>query len=544
MSSDGVLLRQFSRADCVAGQTFGCERDLIWVADGCRGSFRCCGGRVLHCGAPAAGRNITRGNITCGCTLSPNANTSHSRLGSSGGARLSSRAHIPKTSAVESTDTKGEEWCTGRAHLCHSSESGGGIRNRCARTCAAATRGESVYACTPGRCQIGSESWDGFGHQLDAKLSCIAVAAASDADYIHIPIHSGNKSTVEQHVNDFLSIGGRHGYRQWDDRSLSDGRSHRSRQSSSPWWARKDDSYCNLIFNNSWFPRSQRGNLTCCREHVYVADNCWDAFNCHPNWPGIWDNVAPAVREQYQLLENPAWDNNAPARQSSLPVVVVHYRCGGDVPGTNVQRRSLMRDDYYARAVALLRREMQRSGHPPPLIRIQTDVSASRIGSLLERIRALDNKTQPSLDVVIDDYRSPLQLAFYRMVTADALVMSKSSLSMAAAVLSTCTIVFPKCYRTMRRPLPHWRSMECSPQLFTTTESNADSESSDGTLLRRFSRADCVAGQTFGCERDLIWVAGGCRGSFSCCGGRVLYCGNPVADGKNFTCGCEHSAWI
>ena len=54
---------------------------------------------------------------------------------------------------------------------------------------------------------------------------------------------------------------------------------------------------------------------------------------------------------------------------------------------------------------------------------------------------------------------TPLVLAFHRLVTADALIMSMSALSMAAALLNDGIVVFPSCY--FRRPLPNWRVREC-----------------------------------------------------------------------------------
>ena len=57
--------------------------------------------------------------------------------------------------------------------------------------------------------------------------------------------------------------------------------------------------------------------------------------------------------------------------------------------------------------------------------------------------------------------RSSLTLAFHRMVTADYLVMSRSALSMAAALLTNATVLFPACWREFRRPLPNWRMWDC-----------------------------------------------------------------------------------
>ena len=43
------------------------------------------------------------------------------------------------------------------------------------------------HECRPGVCQLSSASSDGFGHQFDAKLSCIAVAQRIGMKYVHVP---------------------------------------------------------------------------------------------------------------------------------------------------------------------------------------------------------------------------------------------------------------------------------------------------------------------------------------------------------------------
>ena len=51
--------------------------------------------------------------------------------------------------------------------------------------------------------------------------------------------------------------------------------------------------------------------------------------------------------------------------------------------------------------------------------------------------------TQRRATVVVDyRHETPLPLAFHMMVMADAFVMSRSSLSMAAALLSNGTVAF------------------------------------------------------------------------------------------------------
>ena len=54
-------------------------------------------------------------------------------------------------------------------------------------------------------------------------------------------------------------------------------------------------------------------------------------------------------------------------------------------------------------------------------------------------------------------------LALHRLVTADVLVMSRSALSYAAAMLSNGTVLFPSCWLQHRRPLPDWVVWPCCP---------------------------------------------------------------------------------
>ena len=41
--------------------------------------------------------------------------------------------------------------------------------------------------CTPGVCRIGQQSFDGFGHQMESKLTCIAAALALGLEFVHLP---------------------------------------------------------------------------------------------------------------------------------------------------------------------------------------------------------------------------------------------------------------------------------------------------------------------------------------------------------------------
>lgn len=61
--------------------------------------------------------------------------------------------------------------------------------------------------CPPSACRITQTSFDGFGHQLEAKLSCIAAAAALNLTYFHAGFkgHAHGEDAREQEA--FMSFG-------------------------------------------------------------------------------------------------------------------------------------------------------------------------------------------------------------------------------------------------------------------------------------------------------------------------------------------------
>lgn len=109
--------------------------------------------------------------------------------------------------------------------------------------------------------------------------------------------------------------------------------------------------------------------------------------------------------------------------------------------------------------------------------------------------------------MVVDYAKStPLTLAFHRMATADVLIMSKSALSMTAAMLNANgTVIFPSCH--FRRPLAHWRLRDCAPSstvpafkelavdsrvLISGSRSRADLNGTHGTILSGLQQGRCA----------------------------------------------------
>jgi hypothetical protein len=189
------------------------------------------------------------------------------------------------------------------------------------------------------------------------------------------------------------------------------------------------------------------------------GDNCWDHFNCHASWPSAWLAVAPRLRALYLHSPKPRlrWaDGLSDGLSAGLSEglasgarVVLHIR------RNDVGQRKLPAS-YYARAIAALREELRQGGKP--LFRVQTD--SADFWREFRRHKAVVG----AVDIVVDYAKNTsLNLTFHRMVSADVLVMSASSLSMAAALLRhrQGVVLFPECYKDIRRPLPSWRLWRC-----------------------------------------------------------------------------------
>ena len=325
------------------------------------------------------------------------------------------------------------------------------------------------------RCRIGQRSFDGFGHQLESKLTCIAAARALGADYVHIRFagkaHGENVSDFESflefaHLYPVRSaqhtIQRQSSWATWPFPRACRfclNRANLSRTCSESYYSTKKPSWLRRLETDAPFRTAK-----CCgaaaASHVMYADNCYDLFNCHPDWPGIWDRVALSLRRHYKAVAKPRpqWFERVTPRVEWGAKVALHVRLG------DVAERALP-PGYFARAVQALRAEQLSAGGAPPLFRFQTNGREADSRVLL-RQPGLRNAS----DVFIDhskyflgeaSQRSSLVLTVHRLVTADYLIMSRSALSMVAALLSEGSVFFPACWTQFRRPLPSWRLWPC-----------------------------------------------------------------------------------
>lgn len=191
-------------------------------------------------------------------------------------------------------------------------------------------------------------------------------------------------------------------------------------------------------------------------------DNCWDYFYCHPGWPAVWTRVAGVLHRHYFAYPKPApaWragfdEEPAPPHKqrlrNSARHVVLHIRLHDS--------KQKLPSGYYVRAIAWVAAHLSPK---PTLYRIQTDGRADEIEPIIKLIMKVGRGAIMPSEVAVDYNNGSLVLAFHRMVAADVLIMSRSSLSMAAGLLSNATtVLFPSCFSDTRLPLPHWHLIRC-----------------------------------------------------------------------------------
>lgn len=181
---------------------------------------------------------------------------------------------------------------------------------------------------------------------------------------------------------------------------------------------------------------------------VYTVGDCWDYMYGDAKWPGVWYDVLPEVQEAYFKQGSPKPKVFA-AEKVTGPKVAVHIRRGDS-------GIKMLDNDYFKGVIDELRKELTKDGKKPKFY-IETDEHGPSLEEL-ERQLVTD-------DVVLAGRTSDLHEVLHRMIAADAIVMSDSSLSLSAALIGNHSLaVIPACapqgIRKLRS-LPHWRAHKC-----------------------------------------------------------------------------------
>jgi len=286
-------------------------------------------------------------------------------------------------------------------------------------------------------CLLSQSGKDGIGHQLEGKLSCMAMASFLGMVYVHKPFftmqHVGNPGKMAAFFEEFFGFG----------TQFPSIKAHmREQHIKVPWVG-----HCK---ENGWLRLVELGSRKCAGPSKVIApDNCWDRMYCHGYMEsGHFYKLVPYLHAAYHSIPKPEanWTEGLSDTNSWGPKVAVHIRKGD----SSYQ----LKLGWYVQQIDEVRqRFLQQDPNHPPLFRIQTDGSAAKLV-----------QEAPSLgadDIVIDAGKSTsLAMAIHRMITADAFIMSRSSLSMSMALIGNqSTVILPDCYE--RTSLPHWIRAPC-----------------------------------------------------------------------------------
>lgn len=149
-----------------------------------------------------------------------------------------------------------------------------------------------------GSCLVGQVSQDGFGHQLESKLSCLAASLlVPDAEYVHVPF--AGKAHGED-VHEFETLMGFGRFFRTLNRSSQLRARLRAPSPSSSWPFHRPCRYCmnrgNLsqtcqgsFHRPSWLRHAELDAVfrksTCCSHDVFIADNCCACLVVCPRLP-------------------------------------------------------------------------------------------------------------------------------------------------------------------------------------------------------------------------------------------------------------------
>ena len=212
-------------------------------------------------------------------------------------------------------------------------------------------RGSGAFAEGP-KCLISQTGKDGLGHQLEGKLSCIAMASYLGHEYVHKPFylmaHKQNPFTMEK----FFGLGTQ--FRNMDG-------------SKREWFVSVP--FIGTCWHDGWLRKVEKRTESCRSDNHTVTffDNCWDRMYCHGYMEsGHWYKLVPTVQAAYYSQEkpNPEWSEGLAAGTDG-PKVAVHIRRSDSSYQLTL--------GWYATQIEKLRERFRREGKRPPLFRVQTD---------------------------------------------------------------------------------------------------------------------------------------------------------------------------
>jgi hypothetical protein len=275
---------------------------------------------------------------------------------------------------------------------------------------------------TTPQCMITSKGADGVGHQLEAKISCIATAQHLGLVYVHSPMVSAEHGVNASAVEELFNIG--HGHRLFN-------KSQMLWSQRSPLRLGRSSAECESWFSDYTF-NCQTDGVT-----VYGGDNCWDFFWCSLNRHGVrqswFQTTLPSLQEAIASSGlKSAWVKSK-SYQASINIVM-HVR-RGDSGGRGVPT------EWYWNVLAKLS-ELNRSAKHRVRYYVHSDnpnIYAEFHGS---NVTIIEPYT-----FLCGGFYTPsngsLELFAQQMLGSDLIVASISSLSHTLALLANRAVIYP-----------------------------------------------------------------------------------------------------
>lgn len=296
-------------------------------------------------------------------------------------------------------------------------------------------------ASTSKRCMISCRGDDGLGHQIEAKLTCVAVAHMLGLEYIHMPFSARTEHiNYAEEMEKLFNLG--YCYRKYDDTKMEN-----TMRLPLP-----DIGHC--YQRGGWLEKaSQSKSAVCAPEDdpkiVYIADNCWDVFWCPHQDDKLykaWYEVLPRLQRVFTSLSR-----NNTKFDPAVVNIAVHIR-GGDAKNRIIGLSSRVTPlTYYINIMKVLRSKFQALDR-----KIMFWVHTDEIEEA-ENIKNTLAHEQFSMEFYTGS--TSLYFAMNQMLHSDILVVAKSSLSYSMAMIGNMTAIVPDCYD--RVPLPHWVAAPC-----------------------------------------------------------------------------------
>ena len=308
------------------------------------------------------------------------------------------------------------------------------------------------------RCLISAYGADGVGHQMEAKLSCMATAASLNLTYVHIPMDKAEHGVNALAMERFFGLGT--AVTNLDYAVLFNNTTMQNvKREPLPWVGK--------CLSTSWFDASIRQSA-CSQVHsattkgvsmlpVFTADNCWDYFWCQllrepASFGALWrDKIGPILHEAFlkdkdSLRWSTVHEHFAIGKIECRGTSSKGRRCTQISQSFLFQGRFLINSDKFTAHKIGMR------------VIIHSDATRHEVAEYL----SLTSKDLNDTVIYGRDSSVSLELAIYHMVVSDVFLASDSSLSNTAALLRSGPVITPPNHDRHGMSSLGWRMMNIS----------------------------------------------------------------------------------